>query len=108
MSLHNLSTTITPAEHRALWNVLIHTQEQLRAKTGERDHADRYLATECDTARLWLNAQSERLYQEWEALPEGSHLKCAYDDVVWTWSDRDLEAMPEADTTGETPARPGA
>ena len=60
-------------------------------------HADHYLWTECNTARLWLTAQSERFYEEWTALPAGSHLKAAYDDEVWTWSDRDLEAMPETD-----------
>ncbi len=115
MSLHNLTTTITPAEHGALWNVLVYTQELMRAKREEAlekredmSHADHYLWTECNTARLWLTAQSEQLYEEWTALPAGSHLKAAYEEEVWTWSDRDLEAMPEADTTGETPARPGA
>ena len=35
MSLHNLETTITPAEHTALWNVLVYTQELMRAKREE-------------------------------------------------------------------------
>ena len=43
-----------------------------------------------ERANRWLAAQSELLYNEWESLPEGSHLKAAYSDRVWTWSDRDL------------------
>lgn len=117
MSLHNLDTTLTPAEHTALWNVVTRMMglvsekraEALQTRT-EMGDSDVYLYQDCETARLWLSAQSEKLYQEWESLPAGSHLKDAYREQVWTWSDRDLEAIPEvnpADFAGvERPAYP--
>lgn len=109
MSLHNLETTLTPAEHTAMWNVVIQMQEQMRAKREaamakheEMSSADVYLYRCCETARLWLNAQDEKFYEEWESLPEGSHLKAAYEDQVWTWSDRDMAAMTNTEPT-DTP-----
>ena len=99
MSLHNLKTTVTPAEHTALFNAVtaIHRQVGEREQKAldertELSSADRYLLRNCETALLWLNAVSEQLYEEWVALPAGSHLKEAYSDQVWTWSDRDLAA----------------
>ena len=104
MSLHNLDTTLTPAEHTALYNTVQHVRlamgekkREALAKREELSSADQYLYNNCRTAWLWLAAQSEKLYEEWEKLPPGSHLKTAYEDEVWTWSDRDLEAMPETD-----------
>ena len=32
----------------------------------------------------------DELYSAWQELPEGSHLKAAYLDEVWTWNDSDL------------------
>ena len=114
MSLHNLETSLTPAEHTALWNVLVRLQEDTRAKyekaianREELSHADAYLRQNMETARLWLNNQSEKFYQEWESLPAGSHLKAAYEEQVWTWSDRDMAAMTSTEPT-EKPERPGA
>ena len=78
MSLHNLNTTITPHEVAALFEVL------------QKSQAD---DTYKELAAGWIAAQKERLFTEWEMLPEGSHLKEAYSSFVWTWSDRDLEAM---------------
>ena len=75
MSLHNLYTTLTPAEFAEL--------QELANKSGKR------------LAKRWVAAQAEAFYQEWEALPDGSHLKGIYRDEVWTWSDRDLAAMDD-------------
>ena len=117
MSLHNLDTTLTPAEHTALCNAVTAIHQQVaerRAKALEErtelDSADVYLLQNCETALLWLNAQSEKLYQEWVALPAGSHLKEAYADQVWTWSDRDLVAAvpPTDDGSLEAFTRPEA
>lgn len=91
MSLHNLPTTLTPKEHAALHNAVIRC-----LLNGDKDEQ---LQQDCELAGQWLAAQAERFYQAWEQLPEGSHLKEAYRDQVWTWSDRDLEAIPEGDTT---------
>ena len=117
MSLHNLPTTITPAEHNALYNAVIYAREAIQAKRnealaqrGEMSKSDQYLYDNCETAALWLAAQSEKLYKEWDALPEGSHLKEAYAEQVWTWSDRDLAATPEPDHEDWNfvkPERPG-
>ena len=97
MSLHNLSTTITPAEHAALFNAVTATHSVVGKRQREAldnrtplSSQDQCLLRDCEAALLWLNAQSERFYQEWAALPNGSHLKSAYADQVWTWSDRDL------------------
>ena len=97
MTLHNLQTTITPAEHTALHNVLSEVRGVLQAK---KDRAviqrealspeEQRAYEEAETAALWLAAQAERFYEEWASLPSGSHLKEAYADQVWTWSDRDL------------------
>ena len=112
MTLHYHQTRVTPAEHTAL-SVAIQTMHHQvagrRAQTledrTELSHADHYLLQSCETALLWLAQVSEELYEEWEALPEGSHLREAYADQVWTWSDRDLAAMPP--TTGwDVPSRP--
>ncbi len=102
MSLHNLITTITPYEHAALWQVLTDVEvrmEKLRQSARENrqplnDRMDE-LNDSIHHAKLWLNAVNEKLFTEWDMLPEGSHLKKAYEDMVWTWSDRDLETMPD-------------
>ena len=100
MSLHNLDTTLTPDEHNALYNAVTHVRlaigekkREALAKREELSSADQYLYRCCETAALWLANQSEKFYQEWESLPAGSHLKEAYSEQVWTWSDRDLAAM---------------
>ena len=97
MTLHNLQTTITPAEHTALHNAVTHVRLALQAKKDEAlakrealSPEEQRAYEEAETAALWLAAQAERLYEEWLALPPGSHLKQAYADQVWTWSDRDL------------------
>ena len=82
MSLHRHSTVVTPAELDALANAvaLLPDDGDIQGK---------------ETAYLWIASVREELYKEWEALDEGSHLKEAYRDSVWAWSDRDLAAMPE-------------
>ena len=77
MTLHNLRTTITPAEFA-----------ELQSLANQSDS---------DLAKRWVAAVAEELYQEWAKLEDGSHLKEAYRDEVWTWSDRDLAEAPEAD-----------
>ena len=102
MSLHNLETTITPTEHYALDQVVTLMEQEIEAKRDlamanreEMRPVDAGIAQLSKTARRWLDAQSEMLFKEWEKLPAGSHLKRSYNDLVWTWSDRDLDAMPE-------------
>jgi hypothetical protein len=79
MSLQYHQTLITPFEVAALHNLIA------RAEQGP----DR------DTAYRWLCHARSGLYEEWKALPDGHHLKEAYRDVVWTWDDQDLAAIPE-------------
>ena len=91
MSLHNLPTTITPTEHEALGDLLELIGESVRESTQEDLKRTYQLATR------WHAAQGEAFFQEWACLQDGSHLKAAYEDMVWKWSDRDLEAMGETD-----------
>lgn len=100
VALHNYSTTVTPQEVSCLHNALSYVQAVLRAKreAGEKPTDGEWLVEiEAKTAARWLANVKEGLYSEWAALPEGSHLKEAYADEVWTWSDRDLAAGREAD-----------
>lgn len=100
MSLHNLRTTVTPTELSALDSVIGAFSRELNKKPyNELTYAEQRYKEDISQARCWIAAQKEELYKEWEALPPGSHLKEAYRDQVWTWSDRDLEAIPETDTT---------
>lgn len=87
MSLHNLNTTLTPAEFAEL--------QELANRSDKR------------LAKCWVAAQAEAFYQEWKVLPDGCHLKEAYRDEVWTWSDRDLAAMDEVFAQPSGPVREG-
>ena len=42
------------------------------------------------TLMKWLSYVKDELYKEWNNLPEGSHLKAAYADDVWSWNDEDI------------------
>lgn len=104
MSLHNLSTTITPDEHAALSYVLntlrrekAEQKQQALRERRELSADEERVWDRMETAQLWLAAQSERFYEAWNALPAGSHLKEAYSDQVWEWSDRDLVEAPDVD-----------
>ena len=118
MSLHNLNTTITPAERNALDFVLNTLRRQAADKrqalitTRQRPSADDDLLWDkLETAELWIKAQNEKFFQAWEALPQGSHLKEAYSDQVWNWSDRDLvstDEPEEEDLNFMKPMRPEA
>lgn len=79
MSLQYHQTLIAPFEVAALHNLIA------RAEQGP----DR------DTAYRWLCHVRSGLFAEWQALPEGHHLKEAYKDEVWTWTDEDLAAIPD-------------
>ena len=74
MTLHNLSTTLTPAEHRALHNVVTHVllplkmkKEAAQAKGEDISGAELRLYESCEHASLWLAAQSEKLFTEWNS-----------------------------------------
>ena len=41
-------------------------------------------------AYKWIAYVRDELYAAWQELPDGSHLKAAYLDEVWTWNDEDL------------------
>ena len=94
MSLHNLDTTITPEEHAVLNGLLSLMRDKL--VTGSKDEN---LKSDYLVAERWMATQSEKFYQEWKALDEGSFLKLAYADQVWTWSDRDMAAMDNTKPT---------
>ena len=74
MTLHNLTTTLTPAEHRALHNVVTHVllplkmkKEAAQAKGEDISGAELRLFESCEHASLWLAAQSEKFL---ESVPE--------------------------------------
>ena len=119
MSLHSCEVAISPYEVKCLHNVLCSMRSHLQAKrdAGEKpsDH-EWLLELQVADGQRWLASVCERLYAEWEALPDGSHLKAAYADEVWAWSDRDLAAFArerdaapdEAPAVGEGFRRPTA
>lgn len=74
MSLHYLPTTVTPFEVAALHNVI--------ATAPEGDDKQ--------TAYRWLCHVRSELFSQWQALPDGHHLKDAYREDVWTWDDQDI------------------
>ena len=116
MSLHNLETTVSPAEVAAISKLVVAAAKQLNTadkieKRQALTHEEQLLLDAGNTAGAWVAAQHEALYEEWAKLPEGSHLKEAYANEVWTWSDRDLENMPdnpEPEGGWKAPKRPGA
>ena len=114
MSLHYMDTTLSPMEHDALHDVVEHMRRELEERrqeaidqSREMTSTERRLYDSAYRAHLWLAAQAERLYEEWQALPPGSHLRDAYADRVWTWSDRDLAAMDEVFAQPRGPVREG-
>jgi hypothetical protein len=96
MSLHSCEVAISPYEVKCLHNALCSMRSHLQAKqdAGEKpsDH-EWLLGMQVEDGQRWLASVCERLYGEWEALPDGSHLKAAYANEVWAWSDRDLAAI---------------
>ena len=38
----------------------------------------------------WLGYANREIYKAWLSLPEGDHLKLAYEDQAWLWDDQDL------------------
>jgi hypothetical protein len=71
------TVTITPEDLAALSNCVVRL---LRKKNNE----------DAQSAYRWIAYVRGELYKNWEALPNGSHLKSAYSDEVWTWNDEDL------------------
>jgi hypothetical protein len=98
MSLHYCDVRISPYEVKCLHNLICRMRSSMQAKreAGEKlSDSDWLIELQVDDAWRWLASVRELLYAEWEALPDGSHLKAAYADEVWTWSDRDLASIPE-------------
>lgn len=68
-----ITVLITPEEEVALSNSI-----------GSEENKDTELA------QRWLAYVRTVLASEYANLPQGSHLKAAYRDQVWTWDDTDL------------------
>lgn len=79
MSLHYHRTLITPFEVRALHNLIARAEE----------------GPDKEIAYRWLCQARSGLFAEWQALPDGHHLKDAYRGEAWQWDDRDLASIPE-------------
>jgi hypothetical protein len=113
--LHNHQTTVTPHEVACLHNALGYAAKAVQAKRDADEPLtdwDWLVEQQTTTAQRWLANVKESLWSSWVELPEGSHLKEAYRDEVWTWSDRDLAEpwpavdAPTPDQVGEGPRRP--
>ena len=113
--LHNHLVQLTPHEVACLHNALAYARKAVQAKRDADEPLtdwDWLVEQQTTTAQRWLASVKESLWSSWAALPEGSHLKEAYRDEVWTWSDRDLAALrdtddrPTADDVGTGPRRP--
>jgi hypothetical protein len=74
-----LDVQITPEDVDALSNVLAQFKQLEEYSTKDAELSDK-----------WLSYVRDRLYNEWKELPDGSHLKEAYIDDVWSWNDEDL------------------
>lgn len=79
MSLQYHQTLITPFEVAALHNLIASAEE----------------GPDRDTAYKWLAYARSGLFEAWQALPDGHHLKEAYRDQTWTWDDQDLARIPD-------------
>ena len=53
----------------------------LSAAVNPKQHPEAY---------RWLSYVRDELYREWKSMPNGSHLKSAYQSEVWSWNDEDL------------------
>ena len=79
MTLQYHQTLITPFEIGALHNLIARAEE----------------GTDKEVAYRWLCHVRSSLFTEWQALPEGHHLKDAYRDEVWKFDDQDLASIPQ-------------
>lgn len=95
--------TITPEDHRNLHNVVCHVLSELTTK--QRDHLENdgpeltyfedRLLKQVEDLQRWKSYVSQSLFDTWQSLPDGDHLKYSYQDEVWTWDDTDLASIPE-------------
>tara|TARA_B110000444_G_C18706644_1_gene531635 strand:- start:650 stop:931 length:282 start_codon:yes stop_codon:yes gene_type:complete len=85
------TVTITYEEHQALCNVL-GTLEYLLTLDDEALSQDRQitLKSELSLSKCVLAGIASELYKEYQALPNGNHLKLAYEDRIWSIDDTDL------------------
>ena len=88
MNLQYHQATITPFEVAALHNLI--------AKADE--------GQDKEIACKWLNYVRSGLYAEWQALPNGNHLKEVYRDMTWQWDDQDLAGLSNTLTPEEVRA----
>jgi hypothetical protein len=79
MSLHYYQTVITPYEVGCLHDLI----------TNSEPDPDQ------EAAYRWLCQLRSGLFDEWQSLPDGNHLKEAYRDEAWKWDDRDLSGAPD-------------
>ena len=91
MSLHHHEVVVSPFEIAALHNLIA------AAPAG----ADK------EIAYRWLAYARSGLYEQWQKLPDGHHLKHAYRDDVWMWDDQDI-ALARAESQPVRCARPDA
>ena len=72
-------TLVSPIEVQALHNLIARAA----------DSPDK------EVAYRWLCHARSGLFAEWQALPDGHHVKEAYRDEAWKWDDQDLASIPE-------------
>ena len=98
MTLHYHQTTITPRElgyiHNLVSNVLMTIGTKDITTLSEWEHQ---LLKETDLVRQWTGHVKHELFDQWEQLPEGDHLKESYRDEVWTWDDQDISQVRRND-----------
>jgi hypothetical protein len=81
---------------RTNYNVSFEESEALRTAlvTLEQQANLEFTPPVVELAQRVLAGFRHALYKEWLALPEGDHLKEAYQDLVWVLDDTDLAQMP--------------
>lgn len=98
------SVTLTPDTVRCLHNVLGRYQADLR----DKPEGEGKWVAEQEAERLyrWLAYARQSLFRAWQELPDGDHLKEAYRNEAWTWTDEDLANAKEVRATGQGLCRP--
>ena len=84
MSIQYQEVQINPLEIQALHNLI--------CKAADGDDKD--------ISYRWLAYARSTMFEAWQALPDGHHLKDAYRDEAWKWDDQDLAAIPDEARVG--------
>jgi hypothetical protein len=74
--------TITPETLDALYSLSI-SLEGMKGHSMEKRQ-------ELSVLHKFIGYAKGEVYKAWKELPEGSHLKAAYLDDVWSWDDGDI------------------